>query len=141
MLLADFKKAKIEAMKQKNADAVSALNVVITKLMAISIEKRAVGQELTEADSSSVLQKAINELKEEKSAFEKAGRMETVGGLQNQIDAIECYLPKLMSEEEIETIINGLDEKTVPFVMKHFKANYAGLVDMKVVGKVLNSLK
>ena len=46
----------------------------------------------------------------------------------------------MMSKDEIKNIINSLEDKSVPSVMKHFKLNYAGKVDMKDVNEVLRSL-
>ncbi len=136
----DFKKVKIDAMKARDKDAVAALNVVINKLMLAGIEKKAAGAEMTDADVTSVLQKTINELTEEREGFLKAGRAETVGSLDRQLETVKKYLPKMLSEDEIKEIILSLDDKTVPSVMKYFKANYAGKVDMKLVGTVLKSI-
>ena len=49
-------------------------------------------------------------------------------------------IAQVTDEEEIKEIISGLEDKSVPAVMKHFKANYAGKVDMRLVGTVLKSL-
>lgn len=136
MTLEQFKKEKIEAMKQKDKDKVSALNVIITKAMALTIEKRAVGAEVTEADIDTLLQKAEKELSEEREGFIKAGREENVISLTNQIEVIKQYLPKLLSEEEIRAIINSLEDKSIPSVMKHFKQNYQGKADMRVVNAI-----
>lgn len=140
MTLENFKKLKIEAMKNKDKDAVSALNVIITKIMALTIEKRAVGQEVTEADISSLLQKAEKELAEERAGFEKAGREENVKSLTAQIEVIKQYLPKLLTQEEIKNIILGLEDKSIPAVMKHFKMNFAGKVDMRLVQETLKTI-
>ena len=140
MTLDNFKKEKIEAMKAKDKDAVSALNVIITKIMGLTIERRAVGQEVTEADISSLLQKTEKELCEEREGFLKAGREETVTSLTNQIEVVKKYLPKLLSGEEIKEIILGLEDKSIPSVMRHFKTNYAGKVDMRLVQETLKSL-
>ena len=140
MTLDNFKKEKIEAMKAKDKDAVSALNVIITKIMALTIERRAVGQEVTEADISSLLQKAEKELTEEREGFIKAGREEVVLSLTNQIEVIKKYLPKLLSAEEIKEILIGLEDKSIPSVMRYFKTNYAGKVDMKSVNTILRSI-
>ena len=64
----DFKKVKIEAMKAKDKDAVTALNAVINKLMLAGIEKKAVGETLADEDVTKILQKTVNELLEEKEA-------------------------------------------------------------------------
>jgi len=140
MNIDDFKKVKIEAMKAKDKDAVNALNSVINKLMLASIEKKAVGETLAEEDVTRILQKTVNELTEERAGIEKAGREETLASLDRQIETVKKYLPKLLSEEEIKAIILTLEDKSVPFVMKHFKTEYAGKVDMRLVGTVLKTI-
>jgi len=127
-----FKKEKVTKMKEKDKDAVSALNVVINKIMLASIEKRAKGEELG----------AEKELLEEKTGFEKAGvnYADKVQSLENQIATIKSYLPQMMSKEEIKEVILSLDDKSVPSVMRHFKTAYAGKCDMKEVNEVLKSL-
>ena len=140
MDLAFFKKEKITAMKEKNRAAVSALEVVITKIMTATIDKRAKGEELSEADINTIIQKAEKELIEEREGYAKAGRTENVEALNAQLEVLKKYLPKLLSEEEIRAIILSLEDKSVPSVMKHFKANYAGKVDMKMVNTILRNL-
>ena len=136
MTLEFFKKQKVEAMKSHDKDAVSALNVIITKIMNLSIEKRAQGVEVTEADINGLLQKAEKELVEEREGFSKAGRDENVQSLTKQIEVIKKYLPKLLSKEEIVAIIAGLEDKSMPSVMKHFKQNYQGKADMRLVQEI-----
>jgi len=140
MTLNDLKKEKIAAMKRRDTDAVNALNVVINKLMLLTIEKREKGDALDEADVLTVLKKTEKELLEERLAFEKAGRTETVASLDKQLETVRKYLPQMMSAEEIKEIILSLEDKSLPSVMKHFKAEYAGKVDMKTVSEVLKSL-
>ena len=136
MTLADFKKEKVIAMKNHDKDAVDALNVIITKIMNLTIEKRAVNQEVTEGDIDSIIQKAVKELTEEKEGFERAGRQSNVESLSKQIEVVKKYLPKLLSEEEIVSIISSLQDKSMPAIMKHFKLNYQGKVDMSLVSKL-----
>ena len=140
MNIDEFKKVKIEAMKAKDKDAVTALNAVINKLMLAGIEKKAVGEVLTDEDVTKILQKTVNELLEEKEAFVKAGREDTVASLEKQIETVKKYLPKLLSEDEIKQIILSLEDRSVPSVMKHFKTEYAGKVDMRLVGTVLKTI-
>lgn len=140
MTLEYFKKEKVEAMKARDKDAVSALNVIITKIMNLSIEKRAQGGEVTEGDIGGLLQKAEKELTEEREGFMKAGREENVQSLTKQIEVIKKYLPKLLSKEEIIAIIQGLDDKSMPSVMKHFKQNYQGKADMRLVQELAKQI-
>ncbi len=139
MTLEQFKQQKIQAMKLKDKDKVSALNVIITKIMALTIEKRAVGEEVSEIDVDTLLQKAEKELSEEREGFIKAGREENVTSLTNQIEIIKKYLPKMLSKEEILAVINSLEDKSIPSVMKHFKQNYQGKADMRLVNELAKS--
>ena len=95
---------------------------------------------MTEADIATLLKKAEKELIEEKEGFEKAGRQENVISLENQIKTIQKYLPKMLSKEEITAIINGLTDKSLPAVMKHFKINYQGKADMKLVSDIAKNI-
>ena len=114
--------------------------MLLNKVKNVEIEKRAKGQELTDADVVSVLQKTKKELEEERLAFQNAGREENVTILTQQIAYVEGYLPKMMSADEIKAEINKLDDKSIPSVMKHFKANFQGKCDMKQVQEVLKSM-
>ncbi|MBO5925758.1 MAG: GatB/YqeY domain-containing protein [Clostridia bacterium] len=140
MLFDDIKRAKIDAMKQKDKDAVSAFNTLINRVMLLSIEKKAKGEELTDADVYSAIGKVEKELIEERDAFARAGREDSVASLNRQIEVISIYKPKMMSDDEIKTIILSLEDKSVPSVMKYFKENYAGKVDMKSVNTILRSI-
>lgn len=140
MLYDQIKKANVEAMKNKDAVARSIYSVVLNKLMLEVIKKREKGQEIDDADVSNILQKTIKELSEEKENYAKVGNNEEVEKITTQIAIIEKFLPKMLSKQEIADIINSLDDKSIPAVMKHFKANYNGKCDMRLVQEVLRSL-
>ena len=46
----------------------------------------------------------------------------------------------MMSEDEIRIEIEKLDDKSISSIMKHFKTNFAGKVEMSIVSKVAKSL-
>lgn len=140
MLYEQLKKANIEALKQKDANKRAILSVLLNKIKLAEIDKRTSGGELTDVDIVSILQKSVKELNEERNAFETAGRAEMVESLNGQIAFVESYLPKMMSTEEIKAEIEKLEDKSVPFVMKHFKANFQGKCDMREVQAVLKSI-
>ncbi len=140
MLYDELKKANIEALKQRDSNKRAVLSVLLNKIKLAEIEKRTSGGELTEADVVTILQKSLKELNEEKEAFVRAGRDEMVKSLDGQIAFVETYLPKMMSADEIRQVIETLPDKSVPFVMKHFKSNYAGKCDMREVQTVLKAL-
>lgn len=140
MLDEEIKKARIQAMKDRDRSSSDVLSVVMNKIMLAKIDKREKGQELTDADVVSILQKTEKELYDEKESFEKAGRPEKVAELDVQIIAVKKFIPAMMSEEEIKDIIMALPDKSIGSVMKHFKTNYAGKCDMKLVGDVFKRI-
>lgn len=140
MIYQQLKEANVAALKNHDANARAILSVLLNKIKLVEIEKRTANADLTDADVVAVLQKTLKELDEEKQAFERAGRTENVQALNAQIAFVSAYLPKMMSDEEIKAEIIALSDKSVPSVMKHFKANFAGKCDMRRVQEVLKSL-
>lgn len=136
MLINELEKENIEALKNKNKTARAVLSVVINKYRVNAIELKAQGKEATDNDLVRVINKVIKELDEEKAGYEKLGRVEDMKAIDEQKAVIEKYLPKLMSEDEIRKIISSLEDKSMPSIMKHFKMNYDGQVDMSLVSKI-----
>ena len=136
MLINELEKENIEALKNKNKTARAVLSVVINKYRVNAIELKAQGKEATDNDLVRVINKVIKELDEEKAGYEKLGRVEDMTSIDDQKAVIEKYLPKLMSEDEIRKIISSLEDKSMPSIMKHFKMNYDGQVDMSLVSKI-----
>ena len=140
MIEEQIKKANIEAMKNKDAVARAFYSVLMNKILLEKIAKGEREKPLADADISNIIQKVIKELNDEKANYEKVGNTQEVATLNRQIEIATAYLPKMLSAEEIKGIILSLDDKTIPTVMKHFKANFNGQVDMKLVQEVLKSL-
>ena len=136
MLIDEFSKANIEALKARDQVARAIYSVILSKYKALDIELKANGKEANDADMVKIVQKTIKELEEESASYEKAGRLEEVKNIATQKALIEKYLPKLMSEEEIKKVIDSLEDKSIPSVMKHFKLNYEGKADMSLVSKI-----
>ena len=136
MLIDGLSKANIEALKARDQVARAIYSVLLSKYKALDIELKAQGKEATDTDMVKLIAKTIKELDEEKASYEKAGRTEEVQNIETQKALIEKYLPKLMSEDEIRKEIDSLPDKSMPSVMKHFKLNFDGKVDMSLVSKI-----
>ena len=136
MIIDEIKKDNVQAMKDKNALARAIYGVVMNKVLLANIEAKKDGKELSDVEVVQILQKTIKELTEEKENYVKAGNMVEAENIEKQKEILNKYLPQMMSEEEIKNIISALEDKSIPGVMKHFKANYAGKVDMSVVNKI-----
>ena len=141
MLQDDIKKARIEAMKAKDKTTLNVLSVVLNKIMLATIDKREKGENLTYADVVGIRQKTVKELGDEREGFLKADRPEKVAELDRQISVVNGFLPQMMSAEEIAAVIMTLEDKSVPAVMRYFKAEYAGKCEMRTVSEVLKTVK
>lgn len=140
MIIEDIKKANIQAMKDKNKIARDIYSIIMNKHMLLSVEARTTGKEVTDADMVKIITKTIKELTEEQENYLKVNNTEKAEDIKQQKEILEVYLPKLLSCDEIKAIILSLEDKTVPSVMRHFKTNYAGKCDMKLVSDVLKTL-
>ena len=140
MLYDEIKKANVQAMKDKDSEARSFYSVILNKIMLENIKKREKGGEVNDEDIANILNKTIKELDEEKQNYAKVGNTQEVENIDKQIEIAKKYLPKQLSREEIEKIIKSLDDKSIGSVMKHFKLNYNGKCDMKLVQEVLKGI-
>ena len=136
MIIDEIKKDNVQAMKDKNTLARAIYGVVMNKVLLASIEAKKDGKELADTDVVQILQKTIKELTEERENYLKANNEVEANNIAVQKELLTKYLPQMLSEEEIKNIIAGMEDKSIPSVMKHFKANYAGKVDMGLVNKV-----
>ena len=140
MIIDEIKKQNMLAMKEKDSVKRNALSVVINKYMLVNIEKKAKGEEFKDSDMVAILQKSVKELTEEAENYLKAGNTQMNAEILRQREILESFLPQMMSRDEIKQIILSLPDTTVPTVMKHFKANFAGRVDMRDVQEVLKTI-
>lgn len=140
MLIDDLKKANIEAMKAKNKDARTIISVVLSKAKLVEVEKISSQQQFNDADVLAIIQKSLKELNDEKEGYAKVNNAVRAASIERQIEVIKQYLPSQLSEEEIKNEIAKLDDKSLPNIMKHFKTNFAGRVDMSLVNKIAREL-
>lgn len=141
MLFQDIKKANLEALKNKESNARAIYSVLINKCMLLEINKREKGEELVDADVVSLIQKTVKELEDEISNFEKVNNASKVELLKEQMSYIKKFLPSMLSEDEIKNIMENLEDKSMPGIMKYFKTNYAGKCDMGKVSQLAKSLQ
>ena len=140
MIYDEIKEANVQAIKDKDTVARSIYSVLLNKFMLENIKKREQGAQLCDADAVQILQKSIKELSEEMENYKRVGNMQEVENIATQIKIVERYLPQMMSEQEIKSVIMSLEDKSIPSVMRHFKANFAGKCDMRLVQEVLKNI-
>ena len=140
MLIDEIKSANIEAMKARDQIARGALSVVLTKSKLVEVELKAKGQELADSNVLEIIQKTLKELSDEKEGYMKVNNTEKVESIVKQEEILKAFLPKQLTREEILAEIEKLEDKSMPSVMKHFKANFAGKVDMSLVSQIARGL-
>lgn len=140
MIIEEIKKANIEAMRNKEHNLRNIYSIIINKHMQLVIEKRAKNEQVSDDDTIKIIQKTIKELTEEAQNYKKVGNTEQEKKIEEQKQVLSAYLPKMLSQSEVIEIIQGLDDKSIPTVMRYFKTNYGSGVDLGMVSKVLRSL-
>lgn len=134
--LIELKKAKMVALKNKDTNAQNVMGVLIAAYQKAESDKKVKGQEMTDADMVSILNKVLKELEDEKAMYESANRTTEAANSLAQMEIVKSYMPAMMSEEEVRKVIEGLEDKSIKNVMMVFKSQYAGKVDMGLVSKV-----
>ena len=97
MLIDQIKKANLEAMKAHDANKRASLSIVISRYQELATN--GTGKKVEDADVLHIIQKVSKELDEEKEGYVKAGRSEQAAAIDLQKEAIEAFLPKMLSEE------------------------------------------
>ena len=132
------------AMKSGNREDTNTLRTTLSKLKDKVIEKR---QDLSKEEEIKILQTLVKQRKESIELYEKGGRNELVEAEQKELEIIINYLPKMMGESDIKSIVKAvIDEvgatsmadmgKIMPEVMKRGK----GLIDGKSAQKFVQEL-
>jgi len=140
MLIDQIKKANVEAMKAHDSVARGVLSIIMTKYKLQEVELRSKGAQITDGDLLVIINKTLKELSDEKAGYVQVNNTERVNQIEQQENVLKAYLPKQLSEAEIRAEIAKLEDKSMPSIMKHFKTNFAGKVDMSLVSQIARSL-
>ena len=135
------------AMKAKDERQVSTLRLVNSTLKNADIEARGQGKEpLGDDGVLGVLQKMIKQRNESADLYEKGGRAELAQGEREEIAIISAYLPKQMSEAEVEAAIaeeiantGAAGVKDMGKVIGALKGKYAGKMDFGKVSALVKA--
>ncbi|MDH5719338.1 MAG: GatB/YqeY domain-containing protein [Spirochaetia bacterium] len=140
MLLEQLKKDSLNARKEKNTIKSNLLTTLISE--AVMIGKNDGNREPTEEEITAVIKKFIKSNKEATAALQKSGRDDSKEIEEEKI--LTSYLPKQLSESELESIIqeiiSKLSEKSPKMmgqVMSELKNNYAGLFDGQTASQIV----
>lgn len=95
------------AMKAKEAVRLSALRAIKAEILLAKTAENASG-ELTDADIVKIIMKLVKQRKESALQYTEAGRQELADNELAESEALSVYLPKQLSEAEVEEILKGI---------------------------------
>ena len=110
----DFK----QALKNKEGLVVSTLRMLKSALHNKEIEKR--GEQLTEAEVVKVISKQIKQREDSIEQFKKGQRQELVEKETGECEILKRYLPKQLSQKEVEEVVKKIISPIVDKFVKKF---------------------
>lgn len=129
-----------DAMLKGEAIRRDTLRMVLAALKNRRIE---LGRDLAEPDELAVLTSAVKSRQDSARQYESAGRDELAQKEAAEIEVIQVYLPRQLSEEETRRVVGeivaelGVTQKQeLGKVMKAVMARYKGQVDGKLVQQI-----
>ncbi len=148
MLREDLQNALKEAMKNHDMATVSAVRLIIAGQKEKDVAARGAGKECaSDSDLLSMMQGMIKQRNESIKIYNEGGRPELAAKEQSEIDVIERFLPKQLSEAETKAAIEAAIAKTgaagmkdMGKVMAELKSAYAGQLDMGKASGLIKSM-
>lgn len=122
-----------EAMKSKDAVRLRTIRSLRSAIMAKEIDMRSGGQaSISQEDAMEVLQKQAKQRRDSIAQFVAAGRDDLTKTEEEELAVIESYLPKQLTEAEIQEVVKEIVAST----------GASGMQDMgKVMGQAMSRLK
>ena len=140
-----IQKDLVQGMKDHQEHTVSALRSIKTAIMEV---KTAPGgkKELEDGDIIKIIQKLVKQRKESMDIYSQAGRSELADNEQQEMFVLMNYLPKMLTESEVEEIVaktiadlDATSMKDMGKVMGFINKTYSGQVDGSIVSRIVKS--
>ena len=139
-----------QALKDKDKNTYPTLRLVVSAMKDAEIANRSKenkNKALSDSDIMGILKKMIKQRNESCEVYKKAGRDELLKHEKKEINVINTFLPKQLSEEETKTIckeviksVNATSIKDMGKVMGELKKNYSDNLDFAKAGTFIKEL-
>ena len=137
-----------QSIKNKDQQKIDTLRLIRSAIKDKDISSRT-SENKEGINDSEILSLLLNLIKQRNDSieqFQKAKRDDLIKNEQSEIEVIKDYLPQQKTQEETEKIINEIISsnnlesiKDMGKLMSIIKNDYAGEVDMGLVGKIAKS--
>ncbi|MEO8433022.1 MAG: GatB/YqeY domain-containing protein [Acidobacteriota bacterium] len=133
-----------EAMKAGQKRRVSTLRLLLS---ALKNERIQLQRELTDEEVEAAIRRAVKQRREAIEQYGLGGRADLVAAETEELGILEAYLPKSLSDEELEATVGAIirekglqSGKDVGLVMKELMARHKGKVDGKRAQEIARRL-
>lgn len=116
-----------QSMLAKDTLRTSVLRMLLSAINYYEIKKGGAGYEATDEDVLSVIQKEAKQHRDSIEQFTKAGRQDLVDKETKELELLQTYLPKQISEGEVNNLVKEAIKQT-------------GATGVKDMGKVMGTL-
>lgn len=131
------------SMREKNVIRKNVIQMVRAAILQVEKDKQI---ELTDDQIIEVIAKESKKRKDSLSDYEKSGREELIAQVNEEIEILAEYLPKPLSKEELEKIIEEVitavgatTMKEMGAVMKAVKEKVGAAADGKTINEIVKS--
>ena len=137
-----------QALKAKDKNIYPTLRLIVSAIKDAEIAGRSKGQkEIKDSDIISLLKKMIKQRNESCEVYQKAGRNELLENEKKEIEVINVFLPKQLSNEETKKIcqdtiksVGASSMKDMGKIMGVLKSKHADNLDFSKVSSILKGL-
>ncbi len=133
-----------EAMKAKDIDKRDALRLLSSAFKQIEVDER---KELTDSDVITIIGKKIKQAQDSITQYKDAGRDDLATQEEKEVAYFMAYMPKQLSEAELETEIRSIIEavgatsmKDMGKIMGTASKKLAGVTDGKSINNMVKKL-
>lgn len=135
------------AVRERDEVKRETLNMLKSAIKYREIELRSNNKELNEEEIISVIQKEIKKRKEAIELYEKGGREDLASKERREVEILESYLPKQLTEDEIKEMCKEVIERVgasspsdIGKVMKEIMPKVKGRADGSVVKRIVEEM-
>ena len=137
-----------QALKAKDKNTYPTLRLVVSAIKDAEIAGRTKGQkEISDSDITTILKKMIKQRNESCEVYKKAGRNELLENETKEIEVINAFLPKQLSEEETKKIcadvvksVGASSMRDMGKVMGALKSKHSDTLDFSKVSSIIKEL-
>jgi uncharacterized protein YqeY len=142
-LIMQIKDSMKDAMRAKEKVRLTAIRMLLAQIKQVEVDERI---EVNDTRVLAILDKMLKQRRDSIQQFEAAGRQELADIEKEEIETLQCFMPKALSDDEInQLVIDALAEsgaksmQDMGKVMAILKPQMQGRADMGSISAIIKS--